>query len=280
MWDSLSRLVEPLDDVRAVLHHRDEAVFQRAGAHAAGMVLAHRADSVRAYLGWTEWDWAKLCGSRAEEFIAAHRLPTQRAGRQFLVALGSLLGGFTGFQHLGKFNRLHLAHLVFGLDPVEESPRAAGEVLDQWGYRSVLHATPRWHGVFSQALLTNGSPRLEDLSTEAFARLGAHPATSEHHGKMLFALQRAVAALGHCDPPARTGRNALPVIEGADAAWVAWVDRWYATSTLTPRVRSIVRTLMATSAITTPRTLPANPSETHANQKRALRPGSRRVRSP
>ena len=40
-----------------------------------------------------------------------------------------------------------------------------------------------------------------DLSSEAFARLRTHPATSEHHGAMLFALQRAVAALGHCDPP-------------------------------------------------------------------------------
>lgn len=35
------------------------------------------------------------------------------------------------------------------------------------------------------------------------------------------------------------------MIEGAGAAWTASVERWYATSTLTPKVRAIVRTLMA-----------------------------------
>ena len=43
----------------------------------------------------------------------------------------------------------------------------------------------------------------------------------------------------------RTGYNAVPVIEGADPAWTAWVERWHATSTLTPKVRRIVRTIMA-----------------------------------
>src|SRR5215468_8343864 len=61
--------------------------------------------------GWTEWDWARLCGSGAEEFLAARTLPTERTVRPVLVALGYLLGGFTSFQHLGNFNRLHLACL-------------------------------------------------------------------------------------------------------------------------------------------------------------------------
>ena len=245
LWDSLSELVKPLDDARAMLHHADEARYRRAGAHAAGVVLGHCADTGRAYWEWTDWDWAKLCGASTEEFTAAQTLSTETTVRPFLVALGCLLGGFTGFQHLGTFNRMHLAHLVFGATSVEGSMRAAGEILDQWGYRTVLHATPRWHGVFAQALLINRSPRLEDLSTEAFVRLRAHPATSEHHGAMLFALQRSVASLGHCDPPVRTGRNAMSVIEGANAAWIVWVERWYSTSTLTPKVRAIIRTLMA-----------------------------------
>jgi len=245
LWDSLSGLVGPLDDAQAMLHHGDEARYRQAGAHAVGMVLERCADSGRSYWEWTDWDWAQLCGGSVEEFTAAQTLPTETTVRPFLVALGCLLGGFTEFQHLGTFNRSHLSHLVFGIEAVEASMRQAGEVLEQWGYHGVLHDTHRWRGVFSQALLINGSPRLEDLSTEAFARLRAHPATSEHHGTMLFALQRAVAALGHCDPPVRSGRNAMPVIEGADAAWIAWVERWYATSTLTPRVRAIIRTLMA-----------------------------------
>ncbi|MCA1706091.1 MAG: hypothetical protein LC808_23655, partial [Actinobacteria bacterium] len=73
--------------------------------------------------------------------------------RPFLAALGYLLGGFTGFQHLGNFNRLHLACLVFGEAPVEAAIGQAAGVLDRWGYRSPLHGRHRLRGIFSQALL-------------------------------------------------------------------------------------------------------------------------------
>ena len=110
-WKTLARLVEPLDAARAALHHGDDVCFRRAGAQAAAIVLQHCAESGRSYWGWTEWDWARLCGSGAEEFLAARTLPTERTVRPVLVALGYLLGGFTSFQHLGNFNRLHLACL-------------------------------------------------------------------------------------------------------------------------------------------------------------------------
>ena len=92
--------------------------------------------------------------------------------------------------------------------------------------------------MFSQALLLNRSPRLDHLDTAAFIALRAHPATDGHEGSMLYALQRVVADLGHCDPPVRTGYNHAPEIEGADPAWADWIERWHATSTLTPRVRA------------------------------------------
>jgi hypothetical protein len=113
---------------------------------------------------------------------------------------------------LGTFNRLHLGRLVFGAEAVQESLSQAGTILDQWGYRSVCSGKHRLRGVFSQALLIDRSPRLQDLDTAAFDRLHAHPATNDHHGEMLYALQRAVAALGHCDPPVRTGHNHAPGI--------------------------------------------------------------------
>ena len=48
--------------------------------------------------------------------------------RPFLVALGYLLGDFAEFQHLGMFNRLHLAQLVFGPAPVEAAMAQVAEV--------------------------------------------------------------------------------------------------------------------------------------------------------
>lgn len=244
-WDTLGRLVRPLDDARALLHHPDDARHRRASGHAAGVVLQHCAQAGRSYWGWTATDWTALCCPSGEEFLAARAVPTETTVRPFVVAAGYLIGGFTDLQRLGTFNRLHLAQLVFGSSAVEDSMRAAGEILDQWGYRGVLTASSRWRGMLSQALLINRSPRLEDLSTEAFAQLRAHPGNAEHHGAMLYALQRAVAALGHCDPPVRAGHNSVPVIEGADPSWIGWIQRWYDTSTLTPKVRAIIRTLMA-----------------------------------
>jgi integrase len=163
--------------------------------------------------------------------------------RPLLIALAHQLGGFTDFHHLGTFNRLHLARLVYGTEPVEASLRQVGEVLEQWGYCGTH--TQRWRGAFSQALLLNRSCRLEDLTTGAFQRLWTHPATGAHHDPLLYTLQRVVAALGHCDPPVRAGHCAALVIEGANPRWTAWVERWHATSTLTPKVRAIIRVLLA-----------------------------------
>jgi integrase len=245
LWADLSRLTGPLDETRALLHHRQHARCRRASAHAAGLVLQHCAGTGRVWWNWTTADWAGLCGSSAEAFLAARITPTETTVRPFLVAIGYLLGGFDGFHLLGMFNRLHLAQLVFGDTAVRDAMRLATQTLDGWGYRGALNHQNRLAGGLSQALLINRSPLLEDLDTAAFARLRAHPATNDHHGELLFALQRAVAGLGHCDPPVRTGRMHMPVIEGTAAEWAGWVERWHGTSTLTPKVRGIVRTIMA-----------------------------------
>jgi hypothetical protein len=246
-WNAIARLVVPLDAVRAALHHDDDPKFRRAGAQAAAVVLQHCADAGQPYWAWSSWDWARLAGSGSGEFVAARSLPTERTVRPFLVALAYLLGGFTDFQHLGMFNRLHLAQLVFGSEAVDAAMTEAAAVLDRWGYRSQARdAGHQLPGVLAQALLINSSPRLQDLSTEAFGRLRGHPAAAgRRHQTTLFALQKAAAHLGYCQPPVRPGRNQMPVIEGADPAWAQWVERWHATSALTPRVRAIIRTIMA-----------------------------------
>jgi integrase len=245
VWRSLARLVEPLDAARVALHHSDDVRHRRAGLHAVGLVLEHCVVLGPSYWAWTSDEWAELIGARAEEFLAQRTLPTETTVRPFVVALAYVLGGFDGFEQLGTFNRLHLAKLVFGSEVVEAAIAEAAETLDAWGYRIPGLAQHRLRGVLSQALLLNRSPLLEDFSTEAFARLRAHGATSAYQLPILYALQRAVAVLGHCEAPVRAGYNAAPVIEGADPTWTSWVERWHATSTLTPKVRSIIRTILA-----------------------------------
>jgi integrase len=244
-WRAISRLVQPLDAARDALHHDDDPDFRRAGAHAAAIILQNCADTGQSYWAWTSWDWARLCGPGAAEFLAARTLPTERTVRPFLVAVAYLVGGFTGFHYLGNFNRMHLACLVFGDEQVEASIMQAAGILDQWGYQNPLRVRHRLRGIFSQALLINRSPRLEDLTSGAFAALGAHPANTGRYREMIYALQRACASLGYCDPPVRTGRNNAPGIDGTSPQWAAWIERWHATSPLSPRVRATVRTIMA-----------------------------------
>lgn len=60
----------------------------------------------------------------------------------------------------------------------------------------------------------------------------------------LHATQRAVAELGFCDPPQPiTGRQSARAT-GGTKTWEQWVDRWYATSALTPGVRGAMRSAL------------------------------------
>ena len=85
----------------AGLHHGDDVRFRRAGRQAAAIVLQHCADTGRSWWGWTPWEWARLCGGSAREFVAAQPLPTEPTVRPFVVALAYLLGGFTDFHRAG-----------------------------------------------------------------------------------------------------------------------------------------------------------------------------------
>ena len=159
-WQGMARLAGPLDQAAAGLHHDHSAIHRRAAAHAAGIILQHCSDTGQAYWAWTGWDWARLAGTSSEAFLDGQALPTETAVRPFLVALAWQLGGFSDFQHLGMFNRLHLAQLVFGAGHVGAALDEATVVLDRWGYRSqVRDGEYKLPGVLAQALLINRSSR-------------------------------------------------------------------------------------------------------------------------
>ncbi|WP_225446702.1 site-specific integrase [Streptacidiphilus sp. PB12-B1b] len=246
-WRALTRLVDPLDQALHALHHDDEVNLRRAGAQAAAVVLANCRAMNRSWWGWTPWDWARLCSTGSTAFRTAQELPTDTATRPFLISLGYLLGGFTDFQHLGHFNRLHLAQLLFGPEAIEAAMGEVAVVADRWGYRSHNRDDGRYRlpGVLAQALLINRSPRLEDLTTEVFARLQAHPATGTRYASGFFALQKILADLGHCHAPVRPGFNHAPTLAGVPEPWSGYLQRWYDTSVLTANVRNNIRTNMA-----------------------------------
>jgi hypothetical protein len=144
------------------------------------------------------------------------------------------------------FDRLYLARLVFGPGTVDATLAEVASLLGSWGYRGHDGTGRPLPGTFSQFLLLNRSPHMRDLTNEAFTRLREHPSlVTTHHRREVFGLQRAAAAAGHCDPPARFGSYHMEELDGVAPAWAEWVERWHTTSTLTPRVRSIVRCIMA-----------------------------------
>jgi integrase len=244
-WPVVSRLLRPLDDARATLWCPDTPHHRRAITDAIGLVLLRCAEESTSYWDWSEEDWLRLIGPSVAEFERPWPGWIDGTVRPYVAAYAYLLGGFADFDQLGGFNRLALSWRVFGKDAVDMAQAEIAEVLERWGYRIGRGHDQRLPTVVCQALLLNRSPRLEDLTTEAFDRVRRSTAMRQCHVGALFGIQRAVASLGFCDPPSFSVHGAMPAIEGAPSAWAECIERWYATSTLTPKVRAIVRGVMA-----------------------------------
>ncbi|MFG2979593.1 tyrosine-type recombinase/integrase [Streptomyces sp. NPDC048331] len=238
-----ARLVRPLADVVAALHWPlDDRHQRRYARDAAGLILLRSGELRRAFWGWSVQDWVDLINADGAEFRRHWGGQIGPNARPFLIAYAYLLGEFTAFERLGRFMRPSLARRVFGAGPVDAAVGQVCTVLAEWGYR---RDAQKLETVVCQVLLLNRSPRLEDLSTEALGELRESPAMGGQWGKDLHGVHRAVAALGHADPPRPSHEAGPAAMEGVPSGWAGWVERWYATSTLTPKIRRSYRSVLA-----------------------------------
>ncbi|MGW3028483.1 tyrosine-type recombinase/integrase [Streptomyces sp. NPDC001221] len=238
-----ARLVRPLADALAALHWPPEDRHQQRYARdAAGLILIRCGELRRAFWGWSVQDWADLINADGAEFRRSWGGQIGPNARPFVIAYGYLLGEFTAFDLLGRFMRPALARRVFGAELVDEAVGRICKVLADWGYRRDAGTLA---SVICQVLLLSRSPLLSDLSTDALAALRVHPAMSGQWGKDLYGLHRAVAALGHAEPPPSGHASGPAAMEGVPAPWAEWVERWYATSTLTAKIRRSYRSVLA-----------------------------------
>ncbi|MDQ2815624.1 MAG: DUF2793 domain-containing protein [Actinomycetota bacterium] len=244
-WRAVRKLVQPLDDARSALHwHPDNRHQRRFARDAAALVLTRCAELGRPYWTWPAQDWAGLIGAGAGELRQSWPGQVGSSARPYLLAYAYLLGGFTAFDRVGRFHRQSLASRVFGKDPVDDAIGQIRDVLAGWGYHRRCERDLT--SVICHVLLLNRSPRLEDLSSETLARLRTDPAMGQYFPGDLHGVHRAVAALGHAEPPAAPKYGDGPaVITGAAGAWAGWVERWHATSTLAPVTRGIYRVVLA-----------------------------------
>jgi integrase len=243
-WEVIDRLVRPLDDARDGLGWRPDTRYHRRCANdAIGLILWRCGEETSSYWGWSSDDWLDLICGTAIEFKRRWPGWVDAMVRAYLVAYAYLVGGLCDFHRLGPFNRVALAWRVFGRETIGAVIGEVDEVMRSWGYRC---DDRRGRAALCQALLLNRSPRLADLSTEAFERISQHPATAGHHRSVLHGIQRMAAQRGYAAAPTRVQCPTGPIdIEGAPAEWTEWVERWHATSTLTPKVRGTTRGVLA-----------------------------------
>jgi integrase len=243
-WRQIPRLLRPLDDVDAALQAPLTPHRRRAMLDATAVVLLRCAESGRSYWSWTDQEWAGLLGRDQHSFGDAAPSWADEAVRPHLAAHAFLLGGFTAFYRLGSFSRLTLAWRVFGRARVDGEIARIRSVLAGWGYRLGRDDDQLLPMVACQVFLLGRSPHLEELSTELFEGIRRERLLPGARGNTLHAMQRAVAQLGFCDPPQpMTGRHSARASGGAQE-WATWVERWYDTSTLTPRARGSVRSTL------------------------------------
>ena len=222
-------------------HSPATAHRRRAMADAVAVLLVHCAEKERTFWGWNTQEWVHLLGRDQAEFRRNAPAWAGEEVRPYLAAHAYLLGSFTEFHRLGSFQRLTLSWRIFGRDRVDGEIARLRQVLAEWGYRLGHGDDTLLPMVACQLFLLSRSPHLEDLGTELFDRVRRDGLLGGARLNAVHAVQRAVNALGFCDPPpATTGRGTARAAGGAQI-WQRWVVRWYATSTLTPRARGNVR---------------------------------------
>ena len=243
-WDMVGRLLAPLDAARSALCDRPDTPLHRRSANdAVGLVLRRCSEEGTAFWGWSEDTWVGLIGEDRHAFARPWPSWVDQTVRPDVVAYSYFLCGFDAFHRLGSFNRLALAWRVFGRQAVELAQGRIFDKLEEWGYRSA-RSDLRLRTITAQILLINRSARLQDLTDEVLQQLHGDPRLGRRRSPF-HAVHRAVAGLGFASPPLLPTRGSPMPVEGAPVEWMTWVDRWFATSTLTPEVRREYRSILA-----------------------------------
>jgi len=243
LWKPIGRLLRPLEVAHAALGWQppDLRHQRRFAVDAMGLVLMRSGQLGTAYWRWSSEEWTSLIGTSAAEFRRPWDGWLDASVRTYVLAYGYLLAGFTDLHRIGRFLRPALAWRVFGREPVDTTVEQVQKILAGWGYGGT---EDRWATVTCQLLLINRSPYLGELTDDLFERVRRDRLLGGRLDGAVHGAHRAVAELGFVTPPSVVGSGPA-AITGAPAAWTAMLERWYATSTLTPKTRGITRNVLA-----------------------------------
>ena len=188
----------------------------------------------RTFWAWERSDWLEILCPSTNDFKVRH--PHQNSlSRQLLFAGGYLLRLFDDFRNLGAIDRPALASRIFGRERVENAVLEVVAQIRSWGYAVSAAKEAQW--TLCTLLLANGSPNLGDLSVDLL-NSEKSITTSRHRRPGILVLSKALAALGYIPADLSAswrdgnGWNAGSAKKGVASEWIAWVDRWKATTTL------------------------------------------------
>lgn len=233
----LYRLLEPILDALKITR-----AVEPARGTVVGILLREMLRHDCSFWKWKERHWDDVLRKSMTTYSRAHGVRGET--RPHLMALGILLRRIRDPRRFGEFDRIGLAKKVFGEAAVEAADNRVAGTLTKWGFSATLNNT-RQRTALCDSLLVNGSPLLEDLTTEVLEEVyNGH--TTEERRRSLQRLSNALHAIGLIRGPLRHGymearggkRSNLTV--GISNEWIQAAKRWRNTSTLSPRTRAEV----------------------------------------
>jgi integrase len=242
-WKVIDRLFRPLNDARLALYIPDKRFFHRSSCDAVALILHGCMTTGQAYWGWDNATWIDVFGPDFQTIRG--RFPGWVDGRMrpYMYGIAYLLNCFRDIHLLHKSNNIILATRVFGPEYVNAAVEPVVSIMEEWGYQSVrTHSSVA--GLVCTLLLYNRNPNLNHLTADLIDLVRAAKTIPKHALSQLHGVHRALVALGHIETPPNTTSRQTYDVEGVDATWLYWVDRWAATSTLVPHVRRANRCIL------------------------------------
>ena len=217
------RLLDPLEDV---FDHIGFRRIRRPGLKI--LLLREMLRRGRSPWGWTEDEWLETIEKSGRE-------------RHSVSAAAYLLCQFDGLHRLGRRNFVFccLSHRIFGRERLRALFSEVREMLLSWGYRERLAGiyAPR---VLCELLITNRSPRLEDLTLELIETVAQRRVTPMGTW-CLSAISKVLAGRGIISAPImrmHKPKRANPELTvGVPEKWAQSAKYWYENGTRCSRLR-------------------------------------------
>ena len=240
-WKSLSRLLQPIEDVSRACFEKNSSSSKGGRDRRAILVRVMAIEMYRyktPFWAWSLEQWLEVIGESAVSFGQRYGWtgdPTKFVARKRIPLLPYLLcPSLPPEPFFERIDVTRAAKDVFGLELVEQAIAKVITVLRSWGYEGDPGCL--WT-CMSYLLLKNRNPYLENLTTPLLEEVRQNCSILIVQC-YLFQVSRALKALGIIESVVHgRGKESKSLEEGDDSEgiaeeWLAWCERWCKQSTL------------------------------------------------